>query len=1097
MNGKTTIELIEESQNCPQVITQISNEFLEIESNYNTTLLNLENQRNSIEKKYTIAIDNRKDNHKKEITSERAKWSNGNYVKDIANTVIKELEEKIQKIQIIKWVLTIIGVIILFNGWFYYIGFIPIRWYIAILLIILGQWIPNSIINGIHNKISKIKNILQRGSTFNENDRNELKRISNDLQQKINQKGGWEKTRINNLEKQLEDEFEKFKDSQNKERKLKLGEQERKSTEIINTLNSNNSRKIDKINTILKNQLSSLNQIPEYFDLNLTPWNDESIRKSKELVASNIRIGSELLKINVNNQEHSINVPICKPFLNKSNFSLSYNNSLEAKKAIEISHNVISRVLLSLPANKTKITFIDPLELGGNASPFTPLLREIYSGRVFTQQNDIETELSKLTRAIENVIQRYLQDKFKDIAEYNTKTKEVPEPYRLLVVYNFPHGFNDTISKKLLNIIKSGPKAGVHTIIINDKNAKLPYGINWEMFNGLNIQNIPLSIKNSNQRQLNFDNDLPHSEIVEFINQALPNTSSIKVPFTKYIPKKNDWWKESAASFLSVPIGRHALEIQNLTFNNDDDNQSLLIGKPGSGKSNLLHVIIANSICKYSPEQLEIYLIDFKGGVEFTIYADKKIPHIKTIAIESEREFGLSVLDGVERELLKRENEFSKVGVQNLEQYQKQFTNKRMPRILLIVDEFQEFFTEDDAIKQAVDDKFDRIVRKGRAFGINTLFSSQTLSGNSIKKSTKELIDIRIALMCSDLDANQILDDRNPAAKDLTRPGQGIYNADNGRTEGNQVFQAFFIEKSDLENTINSVVEYTKEQNFDYSKLNQIVFRGSEKAKMNKSNHPLKNISPSLKPSTTKLWLGEPVAITEDVTATFRKEGGSNLLVVGFDENIGVRVICSSIISIATQHIPNTAKFYSFNYLNIDTNISEVPKELFNSIQQEVVIVKNREAKETLKEIKKEIELRIEGKSESENNIYVSLFSFQRGRAFRKDGYSMSEEGNLLSYILKEGSDVGVFALLEINSMDSFSKNLDDNLIKEFSQRVASQMNPENSVKLIGNQKASKLGQNRAIYFDDNENVQLKFKPYEFVPLSEINNFRKPQSKLS
>ena len=70
--------------------------------------------------------------------------------------------------------------------------------------------------------------------------------------------------------------------------------------------------------------------------------------------------------------------------------------------------------------------------------------------------------------------------------------------------------------------------------------------------------------------------------------------------------------------------------------------------------------------------------------MEFTIYADKKIPHIRTIAIESEREFGLSVLDGVEKELLRREMEFSKTGVQNIEQYHDKFPTERMPRVIFV-----------------------------------------------------------------------------------------------------------------------------------------------------------------------------------------------------------------------------------------------------------------------------------------------------------------------------------------------------------------------------------------------------------------------------
>ena len=77
-------------------------------------------------------------------------------------------------------------------------------------------------------------------------------------------------------------------------------------------------------------------------------------------------------------------------------------------------------------------------------------------------------------------------------------------------------------------------------------------------------------------RQFDFDNSLPYNTIVDFVNKELPNTSSVKVPFTKYIDPPEKWWKEKAHKRFSVPIGRHALEVQNLQFNNDDDNQALL-----------------------------------------------------------------------------------------------------------------------------------------------------------------------------------------------------------------------------------------------------------------------------------------------------------------------------------------------------------------------------------------------------------------------------------------------------------------------------------------------------------------------------------------
>jgi energy-coupling factor transporter ATP-binding protein EcfA2 len=1086
MDNKTSFDLIQLTSNAIPDLLKLRNEFREIETRFNSTLDNLKNEKSTIEKNSEEKLKKLKNEHNQQILDKETFLSDGKYIPEILDTQIGIWKDRSSTFNIIKWLSIVVGVFVLFG----------VKWYLGILMGGLGFWIFYLLVEQLEKKLGKV-GVFTSYTTFNADLIDKLDLISGDLSESIVAKKSTLMSEIQLLKGSLGEEYNSNENEEKKVLNQKLKYLEQRSTSIISELRTSTNNEIHSINSELENLTKSLNQLPESFDNNTLDWKEETIFKGKESVASTFRYGSAIISITIEGTKHSINVPQCIPFLNKSNISFNCSNQSESKEAIRVSHNLISRTLISLPASKTKLTFIDPLELGGNAAPFTPLLREIYGGMVFTQNNDIENQLSILTRAIENVIQKYLQDKFIDIADYNIKTKEVPEPYRLLVVYNFPHGFNDTTVNKLLNIIKSGPKAGVHTILINDRNAKLPYGMEWKVFEGININEISLVNSNSTNEHFAFDKILPFAEIVDYINKELPNTSSVKVPFTKYIAPQNEWWQDKAHKRFAVPIGRHAMEVQNIKFDNEDDNQALLIGKPGSGKSNLLHVLIANAIWKYSPDQLEIYLIDFKGGVEFTIYADKKIPHIRTIAIESEREFGLSVLEGVEKELLRREIQYSKVGVQNIEQFHDKFPMERMPRILLIVDEFQEFFAEDDNIKQAVDDKFDRIVRKGRAFGINTLFSSQTLSGNSIKKSTKELIDIRIALMCSDLDSNQILDDRNPAARDLTRPGEGIYNSENGKIEGNRRFQTFFIEKDELNQTIESVVAYSKAHENGHSKFKQIIFRGSEKAFIEKENHPLTAVSCSMAPKSLRLWVGEPVAIAEDVAAVIRKQGGSNLLIAGYDENIGVRVMCSSIVSISAQQLPNSAMFYLFNFYNVDSELVSIPDELFKNIQQDSKKVNNKEVKEVLQSVKDIIDHRLSGDSKVNQNIYLAIFSLQRGRAFRKDGYSMNEEGNLLSYILKEGPDVGVFSLVQVDTMDNFTKNLDDNLLKEFSQRIASQMNPDNSVKLIGNQKAAKLGTNRAWYYDDNENTMIKFKPYELPTFTWVAQLQKSQSTLS
>ena len=66
-----------------------------------------------------------------------------------------------------------------------------------------------------------------------------------------------------------------------------------------------------------------------------------------------------------------------------------------------------------------------------------------------------------------------------------------------------------------------------------------------------------------------------------------------------------------------------------------------------------------------------------------------------------------------------------------------------MARVLLIVDEFQEFFVEDDKW-QGVTLLLDRLVRQGRAFGMHVILGSQTLGGQySLPKATLGQMAVR------------------------------------------------------------------------------------------------------------------------------------------------------------------------------------------------------------------------------------------------------------------------------------------------------------------------------------------------------------------
>src|SRR5262249_10946184 len=136
-------------------------------------------------------------------------------------------------------------------------------------------------------------------------------------------------------------------------------------------------------------------------------------------------------------------------------------------------------------------------------------------------------------------------------------------------------------------------------------------------------------------------------------------------------------WTSDSRPGIRVPLGRAgATKRQLLQLGHGTAQHVLIAGKTGSGKSTLLHALITNLALFYSPDEVELYLVDFKKGVEFKTYAAHALPHARVVAIESEREFGLSVLQRLDAELKERGDRFRHLGVHDLSGYREVNVNQ-------------------------------------------------------------------------------------------------------------------------------------------------------------------------------------------------------------------------------------------------------------------------------------------------------------------------------------------------------------------------------------------------------------------------------------
>ena len=801
--------------------------------------------------------------------------------------------------------------------------------------------------------------------------------------------------------------------------------------------------------------------------------------------------------------------PAVIPFPEQGSVLIKAGDAAGKLEAVKLLQTLMLRYATSIPAGKVRYTIVDPVGLGENFASFMHLAdynEQLITSRIWTETPHIEQRLADLSGHMENVIQKYLRNEFETIEAYNEFAGEVAEPFRVLVVANFPANFSETAARRLLSIASTGARCGVYVLVSLDTKLAVPTGFALKDLEGrctnFFYRDGKMSWKEPQLGRLPLTYDVPpdserYTKLMHRYGLLAKNANKVEVPFEYIAPKPEDYWTASSASTFDVPLGRAgATKLQHIKLGKGTSQHVLTAGKTGSGKSTLLHAMITNAALRYSPDEIELYLIDFKKGVEFKVYAAYELPHARVIAVESEREFGLSVLQKLDSELKQRGDTYRDVGCQDLRGYREATGgNPPMPRILLIVDEFQEFFVEDDKIAQEVGLLLDRLVRQGRAFGIHVILGSQSLGGAySLARSTIGQMAVRIALQCSESDSSLILSEENSAARLLTRPGEAIYNDANGLVEGNNFFQVVWLSDERREAYLRELKQLAHDRGRPPAQ--QIVFEGNLPAVPSK-NHLLAALLEAETwgepPKADYAWLGEAIAIKDPTAAIFRPQSGANLLVVGQNDLMALGMAITAMIGLAAQHDTNGIEFLLLDGSPADSPMAGKLALIKDVIPHTVREVTMRDLGKVFTEIAAEMERRQREAVTDVPAIYLVIHDIQRFRDLRKSeddfGFSSPRYGEedvvraeppsrLFGNILKDGPAQGIHTLVWCDSLNNLNRTFDRNGLREFELRVLFQMSANDSSTLIDSPAAGKLGPNRALFFSEEEGRLEKFRPY-------------------
>jgi hypothetical protein len=777
------------------------------------------------------------------------------------------------------------------------------------------------------------------------------------------------------------------------------------------------------------------------------------------------------------------------------------SDSETRNQSLAMLRSLMTRLLATMPPSKLRFTVLDPVGLGEAFAGFMHLAdhdEKLINDRIWTETRHIEQRLLDITEHMETVIQKYLRNEFDSIIDYNEAAGEIAEPLRFLVVSDFPANFTDVACKRLASIATSGPRCGVYLILMRDLKREMPEALDLETLHahaihviGRNgswhmqrdhLEAFPLECEAAPSEAL-------ITEIARTTGEAAVKADKVEVPFQMIAPKPDQYWTGSSQRDLAVNLGRTgATKLQQLILGVGTAQHALIAGKTGSGKSTLLHALITNLACWYSPEEVEFWLVDFKKGVEFKTYATHNLPHARAVAVESDREFGVSVLKGLDEELKRRGDLYRSHGVQDLSGFRELKNGQPMPRVLLIIDEFQELFVEDDKISQEASLLLDRLVRQGRAFGMHVVLGSQTLAGAySLARSTMGQMGVRIALQCSESDSQVILSDDNSAARLLTRPGEAIYNDQSGLIEGNSPFQVCWLDDAVRDECLDRVETLTKTHGIE---PDTIVFEGSKPARL-QDNRLLKHAietTPADNVLRSEAWLGDAIAIKDPTAATFRRQTGANLLVVGQQDEASVALSCASLLSLAATHRKDDAVFTILDGTPADDPAHGMLADLADALPHATTLPGFHDVESAMEELGRTLARRTENAITDAPAHYLIVHGLQRFRVLRRNendfGFGSDDDtpptaDKILASVLREGPMHGMHTIAWCDTVSSLQRALDRQGMGEFDQRVLFQVSATDSSTLIDSPAGGRLGFNRSLLYSEERGTIEKFRPWE------------------
>ena len=844
---------------------------------------------------------------------------------------------------------------------------------------------------------------------------------------------------------------------------------------------------------------------------------------------------------------NQIALPLMINLKNPFNLLLKCNEN-NMSDMVSFTHHIIWSMLTYMPISKANICVFDAEQRGNSIVPFLDFRKkmpDIFDQQIYTNQEAVYDKLRKLNTQIDEFIQEKLGNRYEDIIDYNINTPKRAETVTLLVLYDFPSAFDGRTVDLLTNILRNGSKCGIYTIICHNEN------VSYSKYDSIDeklevIAKFALTLDYKDHKLLlqpyNLQVETPslpdYSTTDNFITEYCDRYEILKKQGLSFVDiLDRDLFERDSSKELTIPIGiGDGDSIVSLSLGTGSSHHALIAGATGSGKSTLLHTLIMSSMLHYSPEQLHLYLMDFKSGTEFKVYESVKIPHIQLLALDAMQEFGESILENLVQEMERRGSVFKSVGQTSLKGYV-QATGQPMPRIMVIMDEFQILFNDASNRKVANNcaELAKRIVTEGRAFGIHLLMATQStkvINDLTLSRGTIEQMRIRIGLKCGEDDARYLFTDRNDvkALNMMKGPiGTAVMNLEYMESD-NIGLRAAYCDDKTQEEYLKQISEKFKDMPYTLQ-----TFEGGRTVALldffNNENITLTNELP------VKIHMGTLIKVAPPFNVVIDRKRKHNLLVCGANEymsnNITNSYMLSALLNTNTEvycidgdvlvEDNVSADVYSafslfagrFKTANDRGDIIRIINEVYekylerkkqNNTDITFVVIKNLQFLDIVKSmlngdrineaeyLPQQEEVVVQEPAPQEeggfNDPFASILSMKIDDITTSDSNSNTNVTEKLLKLLEDGSGYGINFVLSSIEFQTVKESMffGERTISKFPEKIIFSLNDSEADNLIDNVSVSSLRENTVYYTDGIKNT-FQLKPYIMPSGIELKTF--------